>query len=57
MSHKIVITEIRAHPDGVTQPVETRVFEQTVENFNLAQFVCAINKAPRRRKAKSDKNA
>ncbi len=57
MSYKITITEIRAHPDGVTQPVETKVFEQTIEGFNLPQFVCAINKGPRRRKAKSDKNA
>lgn len=51
-SYKIVITEVRANPDGVTAPVETEVFRQQKEDLDLPKFIRDLNTPPRRRKQK-----
>lgn len=57
-NYRITVTKIDPAPattagHPVPLDIETEVFRQTVENFDLPKFVVALNKKTRVRKSKS----
>lgn len=62
-SYKITVIEITTPTEGepprAVAPVETKVFEQTIEDLNLREFVRQLNVTPRvrRSRAKAERTA